>query len=159
MSKCNQYDINSLLAYLQHKLSEEENSQLQFHLLKCESCRETLNRIREFGDGCTEDLMKKIDDPDDNNGENGNTSHPKIKHMNFWQAAASIAVLVVLTIGGHYFFRPPEGTIPTINNGGIINANDSVIKSDKDSLLISPDTIKINRDSVFPIDTIISGEN
>lgn len=147
MADCKIYDDKILIAYLQNRMDREEMNRLQFHLLQCDKCRERLENLRnlaDFMDYEEEEIgVPDIASPEDKE-RSGN------RGMVF-RMAASVALLIGLSLGGYYLFSP-GGLNPSINNPGPKGNN-----GQKDSTYIPPaDSLDIlKKDTVFQIDSIM----
>lgn len=147
MKTCNKYNKKHLLDYLQNRLEDEENDELQFHFLQCDSCRRSLENLRRLDKEVEEDIHAYL-----TSAKTDAIKEPATRTL-FWRITASIALLVGLSIGGYFLMQKPDdgddpGRFP--QNGH--NSGDTIPGYPKDSLSIEKqvkDSPDFNADSLF----------
>lgn len=125
MAACKEYKEKELLAYLQNKMNRSETEDLQFHLIRCKVCRDTLRRMRLMVE---EETFVRV-------------RFEWYKQYKWY--AAAIGLLIVGSVGGYLFFSLSEGTdhhldmdkVPTYHSADSVEISlDSLLQ--KDSILV-----------------------
>lgn len=109
MKKCKEGKDRLIRDYFLDRLSSVEMEEIQFHLLHCENCRETLRRMRNLAAGYD--------------------SARKSVAMRFFTRVAVVAgLLLVLGGGGFYFMsHPGEENIPLeVDEPPVLHSGDSI---------------------------------
>lgn len=121
------YKHSDVWLYVQNRMSREEETEFQQHLLHCEECREELARLRLM----VHSIGKK---------ERRNVS------FRIWVVAASV-VCMMMGGGAYYYFFTHKGGRFSPGGSHELKINPPALYNDKDS--ITPqDTIRMDTVSV-----------
>lgn len=113
MKKCKEGKDRQIRDYFLDRLSPVEMEEVQFHLLHCENCRDTLEQLRNFNAGC-----ESVCDP----------GRKRVAMRFFTRAAVVAGLLLVLGGGGFYFMsHPGEENIPLeVDEPPVLHSGDSI---------------------------------
>lgn len=127
MKKQCEYKHSDIWLYIQNRMSQEEETEFQQHLLNCEECREELSRLRLM----VHSIGKK---------ERWNTS------FRIWMVAASVACVLMGGGACYYFFIQKEEAFSPGNSHGL-KINPLILHNNRDSIApqdtIQADTISV----------------
>lgn len=127
MKKQCEYKHSDIWLYIQNRMSQEEETEFQQHLLNCEECREELSRLRLM----VHSIGKK---------ERWNTS------FRIWMVAASVACVLMGGGACYYFFIQKEKAFSPGNSHGL-KINPPILHNNRDSIApqdtIQADTISV----------------
>lgn len=101
--KCKEQENNRLRDYFLNRLSAEEMADFQFHLLHCEACRNSLERMRHLA-ARWEDTREQVPRLE--------PVHQSYFSFRFFSRVAVVAGLVLLLAGGGYYFM----SVPRVKN-------------------------------------------
>lgn len=118
--KCG-YKRSDVLLYIQNRMSREEETEFQQHLLQCEECRDELAQLRS--------IVHAI----------GKKEHsPRTFHV--WMVAASVAC-ILLGGGAYWYYRlSSQESISLPGGNHELKINPPVMRNDRDSIT-SKDTL------------------
>lgn len=118
--KCKEQENNRLRDYFLNRLSAEEMADFQFHLLHCEACRKSLERMRHLA-ARWEDTREQVP-----------LQEPVPQSyfsFRFFSRVAVVSGLILLLAGGGYYFMsvPRVKNIPVeMNEPPVFHSADSV---------------------------------
>lgn len=102
-NKCKEQENNRLRDYFLNRLSADEMADFQFHLLHCEECRQSLERMRHLA-ARWEDTREQVPQQE--------PVHQSYFSFRFFSRVAVVAGLVFLLAGGGFYFM----SVPRVKN-------------------------------------------
>ncbi|MFI3285324.1 MAG: hypothetical protein R3Y08_01590 [Rikenellaceae bacterium] len=133
-NKCNKYTTSDLMFYVRSKMTPDEESKLQFHIMSCEHCRAKVAQLRAAIESFSAEessLAEEVENQDDEENR-------FFLGRRFFLMAASIAIFIIgggmLTIN---YFQPNEDIISPN-----LNYKPSPIYNSVDDICIETDTLQ-----------------
>lgn len=125
--KCG-YKRSDVLLYIQNRMSREEETEFQQHLLQCKECCDDLAQLRS--------IMHAIGKKE---------RSPRIFHV--WMVAASVAC-ILLGGGAYWHYRlSSQESISLPEGNHELKINPPVMRNDRDSIT-SKDTVSVDADTL-----------